>query len=202
LSQKELSKPTTIYALIDPRDKRVRYVGKTCTPLRVRIQNHMLSATRPWGKKTHCRNWIKSLIAEGIKPDVSTLMVVDGDSWAWWERYFIRWFRSIEPGLTNHCDGGEGAPRKSKCVDVPCSLCGKVHRKRPHEIKDGKNLYCSRSCANKGNASRGLNTGKPSKSAHLKAEAMKMRKAGATYRQMAEALGTSESTAHRLVSGS
>src|SRR5579859_3031101 len=32
----------TIYALIDPRNNEVRYIGKTCLALETRIQNHIV----------------------------------------------------------------------------------------------------------------------------------------------------------------
>ena len=56
-----------IYALCDPRDGAVRYVGKSCAP-KQRLRRHLadLDAT------TRKRRWINSLITAGLEPKLNT----------------------------------------------------------------------------------------------------------------------------------
>lgn len=124
----------------------MRYVGKTIQPVANRLRAHILHAARPYGKKTHCRNWIRSLDSLGLMPIATTLVRVDdGGDWVWWERFWIRWFREIEPKLTNHCDGGEGAPGRESGEWSMCYWCGAGVYRRPHQVGISK-CYCSKYC--------------------------------------------------------
>jgi len=144
-----MKQTTTIYALIDPRDGRVRYVGKTIQGVEKRLSQHKATA----GRLGHqwCARWIKSLDDRGLSPEITTLFVVEGGDWAMWERFWIKWFRSIEPKLTNICDGGEGSSGKAtQQVEVTCEECGKRVVKSKSNIKGSAHLYCGRKCANTG----------------------------------------------------
>ena len=63
---------TYIYALIDPRNGRVRYVGKSNNPHR-RLLAHMLDKT-----KSHRTSWLKEI---GRRPKVMILQVVSVSKW-------------------------------------------------------------------------------------------------------------------------
>jgi hypothetical protein len=54
---------TFIYILVDPRNDHVRYVGKSNNPIG-RYSSHIACRY-----KTHSRNWIKSLLNVGQKPN-------------------------------------------------------------------------------------------------------------------------------------
>lgn len=56
-----------IYKLVDPRDGRARYVGKTSAP-KTRLEAHR---TRPQGPRL--RPWIAELAALGLAPDMVAL---------------------------------------------------------------------------------------------------------------------------------
>jgi hypothetical protein len=90
-----------IYALVDPRDGEIRYVGKA-KDLKVRLWGHLHEKAR-----THKANWIRSLLAAGLKPELRVLEET-GDDWAERERWWIRHFRETGTQLTNYTDGGEG----------------------------------------------------------------------------------------------
>lgn len=100
-------KITKIYALLDPRTSECRYVGKTCQPLNVRFTCHIRDK-RPSRKI----NWIKSLVALGLKPRMEVLEILTQDSvakdWEEAERFWISCFRFMGSDLTNLTDGGEG----------------------------------------------------------------------------------------------
>lgn len=55
-----------IYALIDPRNNYVRYIGKANNP-KERYKNHN-NASRD--KNTHKRNWINDLRKNSLRPEL------------------------------------------------------------------------------------------------------------------------------------
>lgn len=63
-----------IYALIDPRNDQVRYIGKANNP-EERYTNHFNSAR---DKNTHKRNWINSVRNDGYRPELLILDQVSG----------------------------------------------------------------------------------------------------------------------------
>lgn len=91
----------TIYALIDPNDQQIRYVGKTKHCPEKRLQNHLYEKS-----KTHKCNWIKSL--NGEVPELLILDIVSENNWIFWEQYWISQCKSWGFKLTNATIGGEG----------------------------------------------------------------------------------------------
>ena len=101
---------TFIYALIDPRNQAIRYIGKSVRP-RVRFSAHLSQSSLK--RPSHKNHWIKSLLKVGLKPQLEILDEVDHrDDWTAEETVWIVRIRSLAPGyptLTNATDGGEGA---------------------------------------------------------------------------------------------
>ena len=100
--------PLSIYGLIDPRDGELRYVGKTSVSVWKRRAQHVEASKT---KRTRCARWVRSLRRLGLRPDVvvfETHATEDALSEA--ERFFISYMRWLGCNLTNHTDGGEGAP--------------------------------------------------------------------------------------------
>ncbi|MFF1716268.1 hypothetical protein [Streptomyces sp. NPDC058268] len=58
----------TIYALIDPRDNKIRYIGKTEKPNLARLANHLATPTNP-----AMRVWINALSLQGLTPRIEAL---------------------------------------------------------------------------------------------------------------------------------
>lgn len=94
----------TVYLLSDPRGDAARYVGVT-KDLKHRMAEHLSTGTRTW-----CKNWIKSLLAIGLRPVVSVLEIVPDHQREDAERAWILGFRQTGANLTNLTDGGEGCP--------------------------------------------------------------------------------------------
>lgn len=98
-----LTAPTTwsVYALVDPRDEQVRYVGKSVA-VETRIKAHLRdrSATRK-------ARWVRALQREGRVPEVLILETGAGD-WQGAEVKWIAYFRAAGCDLTNATSGGEG----------------------------------------------------------------------------------------------
>ena len=92
----------TIYALIDPNTKQIRYVGKTIHCPEKRLQAHLYEK-----RLTYKCNWIKSL--KGEIPELLILDIVDENNWIFWELYWISQCKTWGFKLTNTTIGGEGA---------------------------------------------------------------------------------------------
>jgi hypothetical protein len=104
--------PWQIYALVDPRDERVRYVGVTIRPLFDRLADHIEKPTN-----REMRRWFADLDAQGSAPSVRLLIGVS-DAWEDAERGWIAWFRArgellnIDPG--GICRDHKGKPIKAR----------------------------------------------------------------------------------------
>lgn len=101
-----MRKYTFIYALVDPRDGGIRYIGKADDP-KTRLQYHLAHCER---RKNRCSRWIRSLRDEGKRPELTVIASVPLESWAHWERYFIAEFTPLFP-LLNANRGGVGGSR-------------------------------------------------------------------------------------------
>jgi hypothetical protein len=94
-----------VYGLVDPRSGELRYVGKSCSGL-ARPRAH---ARRLKWDRGHCRNWVKSLVDAGLKPEVEVLEGHEtAEALVEAEKHFIAYFRSIGCNLTNVTAGGDG----------------------------------------------------------------------------------------------
>lgn len=97
-----------IYGLLDPRDGQLHYVGKSSSGLK-RAKAH----SRPSAlKRDHTRtgNWIKSLISQGLKYNISVIQFFEtGDCLCAAEIFWISHFKMVGCELYNHTLGGEGA---------------------------------------------------------------------------------------------
>lgn len=101
------TKPVTIYGLVDPETKELRYIGKTSRNVSRRISAHAANARQ--GKRSHLYNWWRSLVERGSAPEAIIVEVVDvGKNWVDAEKYWISYYRGRGCNLTNLCDGGQG----------------------------------------------------------------------------------------------
>ncbi len=92
-----------IYALADPLDGSVRYIGKSVRP-NERLTNHCNEKNR-----CHRTNWIQSLLRSGRRPVMGILdRISPGEDWQSTERAWIRYGRESGLDLVNETDGGDG----------------------------------------------------------------------------------------------
>lgn len=95
---------TYIYTLKCPKTNEVRYVGKSNDPKR-RYYGHMRI------DKTACsykKNWVQSLLKQGLKPVLEIIKEVPVDEWKDWEKHYIKYYKDKGCNLTNLGQGGEG----------------------------------------------------------------------------------------------
>lgn len=101
-----------IYGLVDPRNQALRYVGKTSTALKKRLNKHITNSKYERG---HRANWVRSLIKAGLRPEAFVIEVVDDDGGES-ERHHIAMFKSLGCDLTNGTSGGDGGSRTTEAT--------------------------------------------------------------------------------------
>lgn len=152
----------TIYALCEPSDGAVRYIGKTRYTTTRRLIYHMSAAVR---SRVASANWLRSLRGKGVKPLVVELEKVPLDAdWQCRERHWISEYRAAGARLLNLTDGGEGlhgrsiagtehARRISESLrrgsEFSCESCENKFWRKPKEIRKGDCRFCSRECYQK-----------------------------------------------------
>jgi hypothetical protein len=92
-----------IYALMDPRTAKIRYIGKT-NNLNRRYSQHLKG--RDDQKMTPARAWIKSLVNQGLKPNMMLIDSCAEDQWHDLERHYIKRFRDEGHDILNMAEGG------------------------------------------------------------------------------------------------
>lgn len=94
-----------IYLLRDPRDGRVRYVGKAVDPVR-RLRQHL--APFKLQARTRKNSWLKGLLASSQRPLLEIIDRVESELADEAERFHIFMHREFGADLTNGTEGGEG----------------------------------------------------------------------------------------------
>ena len=148
-----------IYVLVDPRTGLIRYVGKTVRSLDDRLRGHLADAKRRSTRRV--ARWINTLLRDGLRPEICSIEVVSsGGDWVEREKYYIKLYRDMGNDLTNLSDGGEGlsgykfststikarSEKRRKGSTFYCETCGISFWRRPSDIKNGNNRFCSRNC--------------------------------------------------------
>lgn len=86
--------------------RQLRYVGKSQRGLLRPLQHSMPSYLQG---NTYKNNWVKSLLALGLKPEIVIIQNFDSpDILPQAETHWITYFKSLGCPLTNHCRGGNG----------------------------------------------------------------------------------------------
>lgn len=95
-----------IYGLLDPRDNRCRYIGKTDDPER-RAKEYL-------GAKdfSHRTCWLRSLAAAGLEPQLKILEECPSATWQARERWWIASLQVMGADLVNGSEGGMGGSKK------------------------------------------------------------------------------------------
>ena len=93
---------TFIYALMDPRDGAVKYIGKTIN-LKSRMQSHQNGIG-----KFRLGAWLSGLKRKGLYCRYVVLEEYEGEGWELRERYWIGYYRDLGADICNLSNGGEG----------------------------------------------------------------------------------------------
>ena len=126
-----------IYALVDPRDGQIRYVGKSTSGYR-RPMEH-LQPRRSHKGNTKNSNWVNSLLKKGLKPIIRPLeWKEDPNDLYDLERYYVKTLRDSGANLNNLTEGGEGLSGRTHTMETKLK-CSVVHG---GPTQDVVNLIC------------------------------------------------------------
>ena len=113
-----------IYGLAEPATGEIRYVGKSILAMTKRVSGHVQTA-RAGGSKTPSVEWMRRLLASGLRPRVIVLEVVDG-RWQEAERRWISSLRACGARLLNVHPGGNGAHTRAALAPHFVGMLGKA----------------------------------------------------------------------------
>jgi len=100
---------TFIYALICPKTKHIKYIGKS-DEVKRRLRQHIYQSKYSSSNKNI---WIKNLLKENYKPEIEIIDEVLFDDWGYWENFWIKYYKFLGFNLTNEMDGGHGYGKHS-----------------------------------------------------------------------------------------
>ena len=102
MKQKKIHKTTFIYALIDPRNNSVCYIGKADNPKR-RFNKHLYDSAH-----LHKVYWIQSLLKQNLLPELLIIDEIDYIDWPFWEKHYLDLYKSFGFILLNAAEPGLG----------------------------------------------------------------------------------------------
>jgi hypothetical protein len=110
---------TYIYALIDPFDHQVFYIGKTSTRLSSRLQGHIYHSRK---RRTPKERRIDDLLGSGKRPHIVELVRLTDPTFeevSEAEQAWIDFYRLTVSGLTNVGYGGQGGQQSQRIEWTP-----------------------------------------------------------------------------------
>lgn len=116
-----------IYALTDPRDNKIRYIGFTGRTPGTRLGYHIRESRVQNNTYYKCK-WIRKLEKLGLKPNIKVLLKAKYNELPQLEIDYIKFYKNF-CRLTNTSEGGEGAKGNTWSIEA---------RKRHSENLTGK----------------------------------------------------------------
>lgn len=126
-------KSPSIYALYDPRDGGIRYIGVTSRKLSARLELHFEKPTN-----AAMRAWFGELAQLGKGPRIQLLETVPGQEWEAAERGWIYWCRqrgtllNVDRGGMARDRSGNPRPFVAGSYQPPVGKVRKVQQVVPH----------------------------------------------------------------------
>jgi hypothetical protein len=103
----EQTQTAWVYALIDPRDNQVKYIGKSINP-KARLREHILKCNKERTKKG---NWVKKLLSLSLEPQMKLLKEAQHTEIPYWEEHYIKHYKFDGITLLNYDDKGIGTAK-------------------------------------------------------------------------------------------
>ena len=133
-----------IYGLYDPKNSKIRYIGRTKRLLRKRLNEHICNAKKK-EKNKYLYTWINSLLKVGVRPKIVLLTTAEG----WKNSHLVE--RNIihkhkdKHKLTNSEDKGEGGLQKNVSRNTRKKLIKslkKYYSKEENKSNFYSKIYC------------------------------------------------------------
>jgi hypothetical protein len=110
-----------IYKLLDPKNKEIKYIGKTINDLEVRLIGHITQLILNNPRFSEKNQWISSLLKEGYCPIIELVELVNKEQANQKEKYWINYYKTnnflFNIQHTNHKELGENLSNiKSKKI--------------------------------------------------------------------------------------
>lgn len=121
-----------IYALVDPTNNEVRYIGQTTNPLNRRLSQHL------WDQRnSHRAAWINSLKQKELKPKI---VLIEEGEWTQEECdqkeiFWISWGRENFSNLTNHANGGSVNYLSEETRQMHSERMKRWHKENPGGVR-------------------------------------------------------------------
>jgi group I intron endonuclease len=126
-----------IYALTDPNNNAIRYIGKTVN-IKQRLAQHLKD-----NSKSYKASWLKSLKDNNQICNIEIIDIVDKDGWEFWEIYWIEQYKIWGCELTNLTKGGIGHKGYKKTELQKKNLSDKL-KNRTLSIESRKKISIAR----------------------------------------------------------
>ena len=101
-----------IYGLVDPRNSKIRYVGKTINP-KNRLKSH-ISESKKMELVNHRLKWLRKLTSLGMEPSMIVLKSCSIEDYEKYETEYIKIYS--ENILTNSDETGQGNKKRKRDV--------------------------------------------------------------------------------------
>lgn len=125
-----------IYALIDPINNEIKWVGKTIMKLNDRLNSHIQNS-RFEKYKIGCKKWIQSLLKNNKKPIIK--LIEETDNYIEREKYWIKYYKNLGYSLTNISPGGDNNKGFKVSPETLIKMSNAVKGiKRGHPTKEHK----------------------------------------------------------------
>lgn len=110
-----MMKTVYIYSLSDPNTNEIRYIGKTVDPF-YRFWNHIHEARHNKRAKNEQKlEWIRGLLANGLRPILSIIEEIPTEIWEEREMYWIAKYKEEGSSLLNVTKGGRNGVVSKEC---------------------------------------------------------------------------------------
>lgn len=125
--------PWFIYGLRESGSSVIEYVGYTSQKIDQRRVNHISAARASKRRPSKVVNWVKSVLNRNGDIEAIEIERGIGPGWEERERYWIAFYRALNPNIRNVASGGGFYPVH---VSKPDQSLRQIGRKRPKEELD------------------------------------------------------------------